>query len=91
MPAPQPPAGTGPASGPDAAGEPLFAIVRGNPTASEIAAVVTILAARLGQAGGAGAAGAVPDRRSGWSARSAMMRRPLARGPGAWRAAALPR
>jgi Acyl-CoA carboxylase epsilon subunit len=73
------------------AGEPLFAIVAGNPTASEIAAVVTVLAARLGQDGGAGPAGAGPGRRSGWSARSVMTRSPLPRGPGAWRAAALPR
>jgi hypothetical protein len=70
---------------------PLFTIAAGSPTASEIAAVVAVLAARLGEAGGAGAAAAVPGRRSGWSARSAMMRSPLSRGPGAWRAAALPR
>jgi Acyl-CoA carboxylase epsilon subunit len=91
MPAPPPPAGTGPAAGPDPDGEPLFAIAAGSPTASEIAAVVTVLAARLGQAGRAGPAGVVPGRRSGWSARSAMMRGPLPHGPGAWRAAALPR
>jgi hypothetical protein len=75
----------------DARTEPLFTIVAGNPTANEIAAVVTVLAARLGQAGGAGEARAVPGTRSGWSARSAVIRSPLPRGPGAWRAAALPR
>jgi hypothetical protein len=75
----------------DARSEPLFTIVAGNPTANEIAAVVTVLAARLGQAGGAGEARAVPGTRSGWSARSAVIRSPLSRGPGAWRAAALPR
>jgi hypothetical protein len=75
----------------DARTEPLFTIVAGNPTANEIAAVVTVLAARLGQAGGAGEARAVPGTRSGWSARSAVIRSPLSRGPGAWRAAALPR
>jgi hypothetical protein len=91
MSAPQPPAGTGPASGPGASTEPLFTIAAGSPTANEIAAVVTVLAARLGQAGGAGEARALPGTRSGWSARSAMMRSPLWRGPGAWRAATLPR
>jgi hypothetical protein len=75
----------------DARTEPLFTIVAGNPTANEIAAVVTVLAARLGQAGGADEARAVPGTRSGWSARSAVIRGPLSRGPGAWRAATLPR
>jgi Acyl-CoA carboxylase epsilon subunit len=71
--------------------EQRFAIVSGQPSAEEIAAVVTVLAARLGQAGGAGAEGAGGPVRSRWSARAAMTRGPLPRGPGGWRASALPR
>jgi hypothetical protein len=71
--------------------QPRFAIVRGNPSPEEIAAVVAVLAARLEQAGGAGVATAGRAARSGWSARPAMMRGPLPRGAGGWRASALPR
>ncbi len=68
--------------------EPRLTIVRGGPTPEEIAAVVTVLTARLESAGQARAGETV---RNGWSSRSRMMRNPLSRGPGAWRASALPR
>jgi acyl-CoA carboxylase epsilon subunit len=68
--------------------EPRLTIVRGDPTAEEIAALVTVLNARLMPA--------IQTRvevapRSGWSSRSRMLRDPLSRGPGAWKASALPR
>jgi hypothetical protein len=83
MPTPTP---TPPESGP--AGQPALAIVRGNPTAEQIAAVVTVLSARLRAGDGTRAGRAT---RSRWSARSRQLRAPLQRGPGAWRASALPR
>ena len=63
-------------------------IVRGDPTPEQIAAVVVVLAARLQPAEQARAG---ETMRNGWSSRSRMMRSPLSRGPGAWRASALPR
>jgi hypothetical protein len=68
--------------------EPRLTIVRGDPTPEQIAALVAVLTARL-QSAGQARAGAAP--RSGWSSRSRMMREPLSRGPGAWRASGLPR
>jgi hypothetical protein len=68
--------------------EPRLTIVRGDPTPEDIAALVTVLTARL-QSGGQARAGVAP--RSGWSSRSRMMRDPLSRGPGAWKASTLPR
>jgi hypothetical protein len=73
-------------SGPPA--EPALAIVRGHPSAEQIAAVVAVLSARL-QPGDATTAGQAT--RSRWSARSRQLRAPLLPGPGAWRASALPR
>lgn len=64
-----------------------LAIVAGRPTDEELAAVVVVLSARAGQAGPA----VTPARSSAWSARSQLTRAPLAVGPGAWRASALPR
>jgi hypothetical protein len=69
---------------------PALAIVGGNPSAEQIAAVVTVLSARL-EPDPAGATTAGQATRSGWSARSRQLRAPLLRGPGAWRASALPR
>jgi hypothetical protein len=67
---------------------PVLTFPRGNPNAEEIAAVVAVLAAlpRLAEPPGTGAA-----IRSEWSARYRMTGQPLRRGPGAWRASALPR
>jgi Acyl-CoA carboxylase epsilon subunit len=69
--------------------QPLaLVVVAGNPSAEEIAAVVTVLSARAGPAGRAGGG---ETARYGWSARSRLLRAPTARGPGGWRASALPR
>jgi hypothetical protein len=72
-----------PAAGPG----PALVIVRGNPSAEEIAALVAVLSARTASAG------ATKPRtlRSEWSSRSRLVREPLTRGPGGWRASALPR
>jgi Acyl-CoA carboxylase epsilon subunit len=67
---------------------PVLAIVAGDPSAEEIAAVVAVLSARIGQPGGPGAD---ETARSGWSARSRLLRAPVLRSPGGWRASALPR
>jgi hypothetical protein len=86
-PAPTPaPNGSGapdPAAGP---GRALF-IVRGNPSAEETAALVAVLSARTASAG----ATRPRPLRSEWSSRSRLVRAPLTRGPGGWRASALPR
>ena len=63
---------------------PTLRIVRGSASAEELAAVVALLAARSGTAPDA----AVPAP-SLWAAPG--LRTPLAHGPGAWRASALPR
>ena len=67
--------------------EPRLTIVRGDPTPEEIAALVTVLTARLQSAGHAKSGGAP---RYGWSSRSRLMRGPISRSPGAWRASGLP-
>jgi len=68
--------------------DPMLAIISGNPSADEIAAVVVVLAA-LSQP--ARVSVAPEAKRSEWSAKSRLVRAPLRRGPGAWRASALPR
>jgi len=75
-----------PASEPETA--PPLAIVRGNPSAEEIAALVAVLSARTRPAG---AARSGETGRSSWSARSRLLREPIARAPGGWRVSALPR
>jgi len=67
----------------------VLSIAAGRPSAEEIAAaVVVVLAARAGAASRAGVAG---QTRNQWSSRSRLLREPLPRGPGGWRASALPR
>jgi hypothetical protein len=68
--------------------EPVVTIVRGNPSAEQVAALVAVLAMR-----GARSAGATRARgvRSEWAARSRLLRAPLERGAGGWRASARPR
>ena len=70
----------------------FFSVVRGHPTDDELAAVVTVLAARAGTAAAA-AYEPTPARalRSRWSDKSRLMRTSLAPGPDAWRRSALPR
>jgi hypothetical protein len=77
-----PPAGDA-AAGP---GPALF-IVRGAPSAEEVAALMAVLSARTASAG------ATRPRtfRSEWSSRSRLLRAPLQRAAGGWRASARPR
>jgi len=64
---------------------PYLTVVRGEPTDAELAAVVTVLAARATAA--TGAAGRRPAR-SAWASRQRLMRQPMHAGIGAWRASA---
>jgi Acyl-CoA carboxylase epsilon subunit len=68
--------------------EPVLAVVRGTASAEDVAALVTVLAAR---ASARGAAGTGETVRSRWSAPSRLLREPIMRAPGGWRASALPR
>jgi len=67
---------------------PALVFAAGNPSAEQIAAVVAVLSAR---ARAAAAATSGETSRYGWSARSRLVRAPVLRGPGGWRASALPR
>jgi hypothetical protein len=71
------------------ADQPFLQIVRGEPTVEDIAALVIVLSARAEVAARA-AAGPATRRGSRWADRSQMVRRPLAPGPGAWRASVFP-
>jgi hypothetical protein len=62
---------------------PMILIVKGEPTAEELAAVVTVLGA-LGSAGQA----PVPFEESQWAAYWRGVRAPLAPGPRSWRLSA---
>ncbi|HEV7934167.1 MAG TPA: acyl-CoA carboxylase subunit epsilon [Actinomadura sp.] len=66
--------------------KPFLQVVRGEPTAEEVAALIAVLTIRASR--GAGRRG---RRGSGWADRSRLMRAPLTPGPGAWRASAFPR
>jgi hypothetical protein len=73
---------------------PVLSVVRGQPTDADIAAVVAVLAVRA-NAAAAAAAASVPGPAgaifSAWSDRRRLLRDPIVRGSGAWRASALPR
>ena len=62
---------------------PFLRVVRGDPSAEELAAVVAVLASR------GGSVSAPPATRSLWAV--PQLRHPLVAGPDAWRAFALPR
>ncbi|HZB51776.1 MAG TPA: acyl-CoA carboxylase subunit epsilon [Mycobacteriales bacterium] len=64
----------------------MLRVVRGEPTAEELAALVAVLTARAA----AGRAGR-PRLRSAWADPATRLRTPLAPGPAAWRRSALPR
>jgi hypothetical protein len=64
---------------------PFLRVVRGEPTAEELAALVAVLAARA-----AAAAAGRPRPRSAWADPAARLRVPPAPGPAAWRRSALP-
>jgi hypothetical protein len=63
---------------------PLLRVVRGDPSAEELAALVTVVAARLSAARAAAAAAAVQRPRDAWSDPAARMRGDLRVGPGVW-------
>ena len=63
---------------------PPLRIVRGEPTAEELAALLVVVAARAAPS----AAAPVPAPVSSWG--RPLLRRPLAAGPGAWWASGLP-
>jgi hypothetical protein len=65
---------------------PLFRVVKGEPTAEELAALTAVV---LAAASGGGERERPPA--SPWAARSGQTRGPLDHGPGAWRASGLPR
>ena len=58
--------------------QPLLRVVRGEPTAEELAALVAVVTARS-------AAGQAAKPRSVWTNRTLLVRRCAAPGPGAWR------
>jgi hypothetical protein len=60
----------------------------GNPDATEIAVLAAVLSARAASAGRTAPSQTI---RSQWSSRNRLVREPLPRGPGGWRASALPR
>jgi hypothetical protein len=63
--------------------QPVLRIVRGNPSAEELAALIAVVSSR-------GAAEPDPTpARSLWA--TPLLRRPLTPGPGAWRASSLSR
>jgi hypothetical protein len=70
---------------------PALRVVRGDATAEEIAALVAVIAAKSAAAAAQAAAAARSRRVSRWGDRSALLRRPLSHGPGAWRAGSRPR
>jgi len=67
---------------------PVLRVVHGSPSPEELAALVAVLAARAPAQGAASGRGIL---RNGWSERSRLLRAPLLRGPGGWRASGLPR
>lgn len=74
------------------AGRPVLSVVRGQPTETELAAVVAVLAVRARAAAAlASQPGLAGASRSAWSERSRQLREPIVSGHGAWRASALPR
>jgi len=68
-------------------GAHMLRIVHGTPSDEELAALTTVLAT----ASPRGAADTSSPRGSAWAAPAARLRTPLCPGPGAWKAAVLPR
>ncbi len=68
----------------DAPAEPLLRVVKGDPSAEELGALVAVVAA-LG-----GPAAPATRRTPVWNAPARMQRPVLRQGPGAWRSSGLP-
>jgi Acyl-CoA carboxylase epsilon subunit len=66
--------------------EPILQVVKGDPTPEELAALVTVVAARAA----APAAAPEPQRASNWATYWRNARTPFRPGPGQWRASAHP-
>lgn len=66
--------------------EPVVRVVKGDPTAEELAALVAVVTARST----APAVPAEPQRASNWATYWRNARQPLHPGPGQWRASAHP-
>ena len=66
---------------------PVLRVVRGEPTAQELAALVAVFTALAGSR----PAGRPRRARPGWADRASLLGAPAHPGPGAWRASALPR
>ncbi|MGA9749559.1 MAG: acyl-CoA carboxylase subunit epsilon [Nocardioides sp.] len=66
-------------------GPPLF-VVKGDATAEEVAALVTVFSALAASAGGP-----APAPRSQWASPQRAVRGSWSTGPGGWRSSALPR
>ncbi|CAL9533680.1 hypothetical protein SUDANB121_04111 [Nocardiopsis dassonvillei] len=64
---------------------PHLVVVRGEPTAEEIAALTAVLAARAAAARAAARPPDARERPSAWRDRARGLRTPLRPGPGAWR------
>lgn len=75
---------------------PVLRVVRGRATDDEVAAVVTVVMARVAAereaaaAARSGGAGRGTRGRSAWRDRSSVLRRPVTPGPGGWRKSSLP-
>ncbi|MGI8434552.1 MAG: acyl-CoA carboxylase subunit epsilon [Nocardioidaceae bacterium] len=79
-------AGAVPGAPPERDGQPWLRVVKGEPSAEELAALVAVLASR----GPAAAARLASVRRSSWSDPRRRLRRPLHASAGGWRASASP-
>ena len=66
----------------------LLQVVKGEPSAEELAALIAVVATRGGESV---ETEGLPARQSAWAAPSRRLRVPLRPGTGAWRASALPR
>jgi hypothetical protein len=71
--------------------EPLFRVVRGNPSGEETAALAVVLAAKLTAGPPTGHGPARRGAASRWADRAQAMRAPLTPGPDAWRRSGQPR
>jgi len=69
--------------------QPLLSVVRGEPTAAELAALSVVVDALVR----CGSQSSKPEQTDGsrWAAKEQLMRPQLRPGPGAWRSSALPR
>jgi hypothetical protein len=69
----------------DQPARPALRVVRGDPTAEELAALVTVLSARA-----AAPVDTATSRRSAWNEPARLVRRPVRPGTGGWQRSALP-